>query len=141
MKETNVARASGEAYSSAQARDLTCGRKSGLLLWIVPGVLLVITAGTGGWVAAVAWPPLLVLMGAACLMNARRCGRLHCYLTGPFFLLLAAVSLAYGLGLLSLGVNGWQWLNDSLLIGTCLLICVPEWLFGRYLFDSGDRAP
>lgn len=125
--------ADGEEYSSAQGRDLTCSRNSSLSFWIVPGILLVITAGMGGSVAAIAWPPLLVLMGAACVMNARRCGRLHCYLTGPFFLVLAVVALAYGLGSLPLGPHGWQWLSDSFLIGTCLLVCVPEWLFGRYL--------
>jgi len=25
-------------------------------------------------------------MGVACVVNARRCGRLHCYITGPIFL-------------------------------------------------------
>jgi len=27
--------------------------------------------------------------GGACIVNAGRCGRLHCYITGPFFLLAA----------------------------------------------------
>lgn len=126
-----TAEAPGGESTSSQ-RDLTCGRKSSLALWIIPGIALVITAGTGGRVAAVAWPPLLALMGAACLVNARRCGRLHCYITGPFFLLLAAVSVLYGLDLLSLGAKGWQWMTDVFLVGTCVLICVPEWFFGKY---------
>ena len=34
-------------------------------------------------------------MGIGCLVNARRCGRLHCYFTGPVFVLAAIyVSLA-----------------------------------------------
>jgi len=33
-------------------------------------------------------------MGGACLVNAVRCGRLHCYVTGPFFL-LGAIGLVF----------------------------------------------
>jgi hypothetical protein len=113
-------------------RDLACGGMS-LLLWIVPAVILAVTATLGGPYLVVVWPVLLTLMGAACLINAKRCGRLHCFITGPFFLILAGVSLLYGLGIVSLGPHGWQWLVDALLIGGCILTCVPEWLFGKYL--------
>jgi len=113
-------------------RDLTCGG-SGILLWVVPIVILGVSAGFGGWYAAVAWPPLLVFMGVACLVNARRCGRLHCFVTGPYFLLLAVVSLLYDTGIMPLGAGGWQWLSSALLVGTCVLVCVPEWLFGKYV--------
>ncbi len=94
------------------------------------------------WVAypAVLWPALLAFMAAACLVNARRCGRLHCFITGPFFLLLAGVSLLYGLGVLRLGPHGWQWLVNTLLIGGCVLTCVPEWLFGRYIRRGPGRG-
>src|SRR5258708_4709121 len=79
-------------------------------------------------------------MAAECLVNARRCGRLHCFITGPFFLLLAGVSLLYGLGVLPLGPHGWQWLVNTLLIGGCVLTCVPEWLFGRYFPPGPGRG-
>src|SRR5690348_755369 len=125
--------ANSEEYASAQCRDLTCSRKTGLAFWIVPGVLLAITAGVGGLYAALSWPPLLVVMGIACMVNARRCGRRHCYFTGPYFLLLAPVSLLYGLGVLPLGPHGWQWLCDAFLIGAVALCCIPEWLLGRYV--------
>ena len=117
--------------NETRSRDLTCGR-AGLLIWVLPAVLLGIAAGFGGWVAALSWPPLLVFMGAACLENARRCGRMHCYFTGPFFLLLAVLSLLYGVGVLGLGPHGWQQLMTAFLIGTCVLLYVPEWLFGKY---------
>jgi len=118
-----------------KGRDLVGG--SGILLWIVPIVILVITAGLGGLYALVSWPPLLVFMGAACLVNARRCDRLHCYFTGPYFLLLAAVSLFYGLGILPLGPRGWQWLNNALVVGAVVLCCIPEWVFGKYVRRRG----
>ena len=104
-----------------------------ILVWVVPAIILAGTATLGVPYLVVIWPVLLAFMGGACLLNARRCGRLHCFITGPFFLILALVSLLYGLGILPLGQHGWQWLVDALFIGGCVLTCVPEWLFGKYL--------
>ncbi len=104
-----------------------------LLIWCLPLAGLVISDQVGGLLQEVAWPTLLTWMGIACLLNARGCRRLHCYLTGPFFLLLAAISLLYGLGTLALGTHGWSTLSIVLLVGGLFLFYVPEWLFGRYL--------
>jgi len=71
-------------------------------------------------------------MGIGCLLNAKRCGRLHCYFTGPFFLGLAGASLLYGLGVLHLGHRGWELLGYVLLIGALALTCGIEWIWGRY---------
>jgi hypothetical protein len=117
-------------------RDLTSGGR-GLLIWGVPIAILVVTADLGGLYAATAWPPALAFMGIACLANARRCGRLHCFFTGPYFLLLALLSLLYGLGIVDLGKRGWSWLSLALLIGAAVLISVPEWLFGKYRRRGG----
>ena len=46
----------------------------------------------------IVWPTVLTSMGVACFLNARRCGRIHCYFTGPLFLVLAGIGLLYGLG-------------------------------------------
>src|SRR5216684_145071 len=72
------------------------------------------------------------LRSCCCLMNARGCGRMHCYFTGPFFLLLAVASLFYGLRLLPLGPHGWLYLGAFLLVGGGLLSFLPVWLWGRY---------
>ena len=120
------------------SRDLTCGG-AGILIWVVPIVVLGITAGFGGLYAAVSWPPLLAFMGIACLVNAHRCGRRHCYFTGPYFLLLALLSLLYDMSWLPLGPKGWQWFSSALLVGTCILVCVPEWLLGRYATRRQDQ--
>jgi hypothetical protein len=107
----------------------------------VPIAVLVISANLGGLYAAVAWPAALAFMAGVCLVNARRCGRLHCYFTGPFFLILAAVSLLYGLGILDLGKRGWSRLSLAALIGGVVFTCVPEWLFGRYRRRAGMPSP
>ena len=42
---------------------------------------------------AIVWVLMFVWMGTGCILNARRCHRLHCYISGPAFF-LGAVALA-----------------------------------------------
>jgi hypothetical protein len=80
-------------------------------------------------------------MGAACILNALRCGRLHCYLTGPFFLLMAAATLLHGFEILWLGPNGWLWLGLTLVVvGGGILWYLPERLWGKYSSRSPDSS-
>jgi hypothetical protein len=72
-------------------------------------------------------------MGIACLVNATRCRRLHCFLTGPFFLVLAVLSLLHGLDVLYMGDNGWEMLGIITMVGGGFLWYVPELLFGKYV--------
>lgn len=71
-------------------------------------------------------------MGGACVANASRCGRIHCYVTGPFFLLAALATFLYGVGVISLGTNGWNLIGMTTLIGAIVLCCLLEMLFGNY---------
>ena len=71
-------------------------------------------------------------MSIACLLNAWRCGRMHCYFTGVFFLLGAVATPAYRFGFLPLGTDGWDLLGYSILIGGITLRYLPEWLWGSY---------
>jgi hypothetical protein len=67
--------------------DLACGR-SALWLWCLPVVALFVGFGLGPLRLPV-WLVAFAVMGGACVVNAMRCGRLHCYLTGPLFLMAA----------------------------------------------------
>ena len=71
-------------------------------------------------------------MSVACIVNALHCGRVHCYLTGPFFLLMALGALFYGVGILNFGRNGWNLLGLVALIGPLALWCLSEMLLGKY---------
>ena len=127
-------------------RDLARNPGAFPLLWLLPiGVILVTgqLAG-GGWLMTAAWTASLLVMGGACLVNARRCGRTHCYFTGPFFLVMAAVSLTYGLNLLPLGPRGWSYIGAVLVLGGVVLCVVPERLWGRYrrtIDETKDNRP
>jgi hypothetical protein len=106
------------------------GRSS--LIWWIPAILLLVSPLLMTRYLTVVWPALLALMGVACLLNARRCGRIHCYVTGPFFLILALVALLHGLDIFALGVKGWWVLSTVFVIGSAALIQLPEVLLGRY---------
>jgi len=108
----------------------------GCLIWGIPAVALFVSPQR---YRVIVWPVLLIFMGAACILNARRCGRVHCYVTAPFFLLLALLSLLYGAGVLPLGAHGWSTLSALFLIGSAVLTCVPEWFVGRYRKPSSAR--
>ncbi len=118
-------------------------RRIGLLLWGAPLAAIVATAvmEVAPLTRTLVWTVSLVWLGAACLANAWRSGRLHCHATGPFFLLLAALSLVHGLDIVSLGPAGWLLIGAILGVGTPLLTFVPEWLLGKYSGrDHGKRC-
>ena len=104
------------------------------LLYCLP-VIAIVASGyeplSRGWRTGI-WTAALTVMGAACIANATRCGRIHCYVTGPFFLLAALGTLLYGLGVIPLGANGWNVIGLTILIGAIVLCCLPELLFGKY---------
>lgn len=119
---------------TAPARDLLSHRGTTILVYAVPTIAIVATSsqGVSDAVRTLVWTLALMVMGVACVLNAVRCGRVHCYFTGPFLLLLATASLLHGLRVMSLGPNGWQWLSVVAVVGTVVFLTVPERLWGRY---------
>lgn len=127
-----------------KSRDILANPWLSFIVYWIPGIAIVVSASThiglsNGWKAAI-WTVALVIMGGACLVNAVHCGRVHCYATGPFFLLVALVSLLYGLGLLPLGRNGWNLIGIVLLIGAAALLCLPEMFLGKYRKGNAPHA-
>jgi hypothetical protein len=113
--------------------DLVEGRLSFFISWILPLIVLTgsffvqaIIVRTWIWVIMLSW------MGAACLLNAKKCSRTHCYYTGPFYIALAIVSFLYGYQIILLGNNGWYWLGAVLVIGTVIIWVSSETLLGKY---------
>jgi hypothetical protein len=51
-----------------------------LLIWGLPAGVLVLSAFFNAPYPSLVWPVLLTAMGVACLLNARRCARTHCYI-------------------------------------------------------------
>jgi hypothetical protein len=116
------------------APDLLSHRSTTILVYVVPTVAIVATSvgGVGEIVVTIVWTLAFAVMGIACVVNAVRCGRVHCYFTGPYLLLLATASLLHGLRIVSLGPNGWEWLGAAGIAGTFVLLMAPERIWGRY---------
>ena len=112
--------------SQCSARDLT-GRKTAWFLWYVP-ILLVIVGSSWDRGRLWLWVPAFAVMGAGCLANAVRCGRTHCYVTGPLFLLAAVFVALSGLGVVSLHPD----LFLLIVLGACCLAQCAEIPLGRY---------
>ena len=118
------------ATSTTPRQDISHDRARNFLLWRLAPLVIVVTGflGRSPWIE-VGWTVSFAVMGAGCLFNARRCGRVHCYFTGPFFLLVSAVSLLRGLDAVSFD---WNWIGGIALAGGLFLSFVPELVWGKY---------
>ncbi len=124
----------GSSATTCKSRDILSSPWRVFLLYWLPAIAIVAVGPlsiSNGW-RAVVWTVALATMGMACIVNALRCGRVHCYVTGPFFLLMALLALSYGLGILHLGRNGWNLLGLIALIGAIALWYLPDMFWGRY---------
>jgi hypothetical protein len=73
---------------TCESRDILSSRWRVFILYLLPAIAIVVVGPldiSSGW-RAVVWTVALATMGMACIVNALRCGRVHCFLTGPFLL-------------------------------------------------------
>ena len=114
-------------HVGCQRADLV-GRRVAWLLWGVPSALLLLGLA---WQSARPWlfTPSLAVAGCACLVNAARCGRLHCFITGPLFLLGALVALLNAVGVVAVDERALvAAVAASIAFGYGL-----EWACGKYV--------
>ncbi|WP_217808100.1 hypothetical protein [Oceanibacterium hippocampi] len=107
-----------------------------MLFWGLPIAAMLAAIVAVHPLKTIVWATALVWMGAACLVNARRCGRTHCYFTGPFFLLMTIPVLLHGYHVFWLGTDGWKWLGIAVGVGGGGLWCLTEKLWGRFLGNA-----
>ncbi|WP_152007180.1 hypothetical protein [Hoeflea sp. EC-HK425] len=97
-----------------------------LIAWGLPIAAMILAIGVPHPVKTWIWVGALVWMGSACLWNARRCKRRHCFWTGPFFLAMTLAVLAHGYGLVDLGSQGWRWLGAAIGLGAWGITAITE---------------
>lgn len=70
--------------------------------WILIGIIAIASVLLPGVVDLVLWGGFLLFQGAACWSGYRRCGRAHCRVTGPGFILLGAMFVLTAAGIVPL---------------------------------------
>lgn len=75
------------------------------------------------------WIPALLVMAAACIGNAARCGRRHCYVTGPVYLLAALYVALAALSLVPMRPGVFLFV----VFGITAFACLAEGPFGKYI--------
>lgn len=118
--------------SNCQQKDWVSNPRGYGIAWGLPIAALIVAIFLPPIARTVVGTIALLWMGAACLANAARCGRTHCYFTGPFFLILAATVGLHGFGILWLGPNGWIWLGAAIVAGSAILWWLPERIWGKF---------
>jgi hypothetical protein len=124
------------AVPPEQDKDLSAEPMPFLWAWGVPMFILVATNFVGDYVPVNIIVLVIVAsfiwMGMACVWNAKRCRRRHCYYSGPIFLLGAMASLLVGFRLVDFGADGL-----SIVIGMTILAALStygsEFIWGRYV--------
>lgn len=121
-----------ECCGDVEPRDLVASKRVSLIVWKLPLAVFMVGFFADPMARAVLWTVSLGVAGAGCLVNAARCGRVHCYFTGPLFLIGAGVSLAHGVGLVSLSAMWWIGTGVAVILGGCALTLLPERVWGKY---------
>lgn len=117
---------------SLQTKDWVSHARSYVLAWGLPGLLIIAGSFFHPSIRAGIWVGALVWIGVACLANAVRCGRTHCYFTGPYFLALAIVTSLHGFKVIWLGASGWWWLSLMIVAGGGALWFITERVWGKF---------
>ena len=118
--------------SGCSRRDLVTGRWA-IVLWCIPTALIIagmLLPGARAWL----WIPSFSIMGIACIVNARGCGRLHCFITGPLFLLGALASVLDAFAVVTVD---WRLIVAAVGAGTIAGYAL-EWIRGKY---AGTSVP
>jgi len=114
------------ANNSGGKHDLVSSKLAWLLWYLPLAVFIVGTFWQKGRVWL--WTPTLLVAGISCVINAKRCGRLHCHFTGPLYLLGALTALLSGLGVVAMPCI---WILVGI-VGGSVLAFVPEWIGRKY---------
>lgn len=105
-----------------------------LVLWWLPiGVGMLQSAlGLPYWISCTIWAVAFAWMGMGCLINAYRCHRLHCYISGPIFLIGSLTSGLLALDVIESGPHALNYIV-AVIFALVMLSFSPELAWGKYV--------
>ena len=103
-----------------------------LVAWWIPQAAVLAGLFVPAPIRAVLWTIALIWMGAACILNARRCGRTHCRYTGPYYLAMIAPVLVLASGIVTVDFYGWLVLAVLILAGSKIIWWATERAWGKF---------
>jgi len=86
-------------------KDIFAGKFGCTLVFILVAVFVIFDFFTDNNVSNMAWIVFFFLIGALCLYNYNGCGRYHCRITGPGFIIVGIIALLSTLGLINVTWN------------------------------------
>lgn len=113
-------------------KDWAAGLASYLSIWGLPKIAIIGSFFAPETARTIIWIAALALMGTACIVNARRCGRVHCRYTGPFYLTLIVPVLVFGTGTAEASPYLWAILGSAAVLGGYAITWITERLWDRY---------
>jgi hypothetical protein len=116
------------------SRDWLRSPRTSALAWWVPQSAIIASLFSAVSLRTLIWVVALIWMGAACIVNAKRCARTHCRYTGPYYLAMIAPVLALGSGILEADFLGWLVLAVIILVGSKLIWWATERAWGKFSY-------
>jgi hypothetical protein len=116
--------------------DLLDHKFKSFLVWVLPALAIIGSTFWSSLAVSIIWPLSFGVMGVFCLINVKRCGRTHCLITGPFFLIMAITSIVLTFIPNAFGSESWSLFKKIALFGSLLLLCLPDMLLGKYFWKK-----
>jgi hypothetical protein len=101
-----------------------------LIAWWIPHATLLASLFASVPIRSTIWIVTLIWMGSACIANSRRCGRIHCRYTGPYY--LAMIGLVLVISLIASGIYEWIALGVVIVTGDKLIWWATERAWGKF---------
>ena len=120
---------------TCEKNDFAASTQTFLFFWGIPIAAMVLASFLAPPTSILVWAGALFWAGAACAVNAYRCGRLHCYITGPLFLLAGLAILLAGFADAAISIT---WILIAVAAGTCLAFSLEGLFATKYVRERED---
>jgi len=129
-KRRRVARMSDKAIRVSH--DWAGNPRTSILAWWAPRAAIIVALLAPVPLRAAVWSTALLWMGAACILNAQRCGRTHCRYTGPFYLAMIVPITLFASGVISANIYGSLTLGLFIIAGGWIIWWATELAWGKF---------